>query len=50
MTGVAMAFGPGLVVEMSKLTYVPSPAATQTATQPQRTHVHRLPEHAHAAD
>src|SRR5690606_9702511 len=25
-TGVAMAFGPGLVVEMSRLTYVPSPA------------------------
>jgi predicted naringenin-chalcone synthase len=45
LTGVAMAFGPGLVVEMSKLTYVPPPAAAQS----QAAHIHRLPEHAHAA-
>jgi predicted naringenin-chalcone synthase len=46
LTGVAMAFGPGLVVEMSKLTYVP-PLAT---TQPRTAHVQQLPECVHAAD
>lgn len=29
-TGVAMAFGPGLVLEMARLTYVPSPVAAST--------------------
>lgn len=35
-TGVAMAFGPGLVVEMSRLTYAPpvAPLAAPPATQP----------------
>ena len=39
LTGVAMAFGPGLVVEMSKLTYVPQ----------QVVHAQPMQEHAHAA-
>ena len=47
LTGVAMAFGPGLVVEMSKLTYVPPRPA---AASPRAAQANRLPEHAHAAD
>lgn len=35
-SGVAMAFGPGLVLEMARLSYVPAPtAAKQFVTQPQ---------------
>jgi predicted naringenin-chalcone synthase len=44
LTGVAMAFGPGLVVEMSKLTYAPA-----IPVLPQVTRSHRLPERAYAA-
>jgi predicted naringenin-chalcone synthase len=40
LTGVAMAFGPGLVVEMSKLTYAPPVQARAPV------HVHQEPLHA----
>jgi predicted naringenin-chalcone synthase len=38
LSGVAMAFGPGLVVEMSRLTYVPPLPALSTAEQMAYTH------------
>lgn len=46
LTGVAMAFGPGLVVEMGKLTYVPAPAPILAHAPRQAA---ATQEHAHAA-